>query len=490
MTSRSSRTNPGSRRNPDSILYATVTELANAYRSRKLSPLEVVRAHLTRIQQLNDKMHAYITVTADTALREARRAERAMQKRERRGSLNGIPFAVKDQVTTKGIRTTAGSVILRDWVPEVDATAVARLRNAGAILLGKLNMTEFAAGPALRYPFGTPRNPWNLAHETGASSSGPASALAAGMATLALGEDTGGSIRQPAAYCGVVGLRPTWGLVSRNGMIPLVWQVDTLGPMARTVEDVAQMLQAIAGHDPSDPTTSQAPVPSYTASLGHSVKGIRAGVVRDLLSGEGIDPETAQAVRNALIVLQTLGVSCDEVSLSLARHAGVIYLAFGEAEAAVGHLRYLRECADQYGDTARVRMAMGLLVPAFIARWAERVGRAAIQREVLELFERYDILLAPTAPSAAPPIATEAVRAVTLKSKEEFVHDLARTRPYGLPFALAGVPALAVPCGFSISGMPLSLQIIGRPWRDDLVLRVGHAYQQATDWHTRHPQLV
>ncbi|MBI4278408.1 MAG: amidase [Armatimonadetes bacterium] len=473
---------------PADLLYASVRELAAAYRARILSPVEVVKAHLARIGQLNGRLCAYITVTAAQALREARRAERDLRAGKDRGPLHGIPYAVKDQVTTKGIPTTAGSLILKDWVPREDATAIARMRDAGAILLGKLNMHEFAMSWPVTYPFGTPRNPWNPEHDPGGSSSGSGSAPAAGMATVTLGEDTGGSVRLPAAFCGIAGLRPTYGLVSRYGMLCGVWQADILGPLARSVEELALVLQAVAGHDPLDPTTLRVRVPNYAARLRGSLKGLRAGIVTELMPGPRMEPDVEDGVRKAIAALEDLGVRFKEISIPIVRHTGAIFIGFGEPELAAAHLPFMRRHAHLYGPTARVRLATALLIPGHVARWADRAGRAAITREVLRTIEPYDFLVTPTWRTAAPRIQERAT--LGHRTKQDALDEFGLERAYGMPFALAGLPALSVPCGFNRAGLPLAFQIIGKPLADDVVLRVGHAYQRVTDWHTRRPPLA
>jgi aspartyl-tRNA(Asn)/glutamyl-tRNA(Gln) amidotransferase subunit A len=468
------------------LAYLSAADLARAYRARTITPVDVVEAHLARIERLNRGLNAYISVASRSALAGARRAAREMAAGRDRGALHGIPFAVKDQLTTRGLRTTAGSKALAAWTPSFDATAVARLREAGAILLGKLNMTEFAFGEPRRYPYGMPRNPWNLAHETGGSSSGAGSALAAGMTTIAIGEDTGGSIRQPAAHCSVVGLRPTWGLVSRHGLLPGVWQLDTVGPMARTVLDTALALQAIAGRDPLDPTSTSGAVPDYAASLRDGVRGLRAAIVKELLPGPGLDSDVEASVRTAIEVLRGQGLSVGEVSIPIVRDVWAIYSAFADPEAAMTHGAYLRRRPGRLGPNLRIRLATAMLIPAAIARWGERVGAPAVRRQILQALEAYDVLLTPAVPAPARPI-----RALPYSSptKDQIMQTQIADRAYRGTFAFAGVPSLAIPCGFTSAGLPCSLQIVGRPLRDDVVLRVGYAYEQATPWHTRRPAL-
>jgi aspartyl-tRNA(Asn)/glutamyl-tRNA(Gln) amidotransferase subunit A len=469
------------------LAYLGAAELARAYRARAITPVAVVEAHLARIDRLNRRLNAYISVAANTAREDARRATRELHAGDDRGPLHGIPFAVKDQLATKDLRTTAGSRSLAKWTPLHDATAVARLRASGAILLGKLNMTEFAFGEPRRYAYGMPRNPWNLEHETGGSSSGGGSALAAGMATIAIGEDTGGSIRQPAAHCGVVGLRPSWGLVSRHGLLPGVWQLDTVGPMARTVEDTALALQVIAGRDPLDATSTTDAIPNYTAALRDGVRGLRAAIVRELLPGPGLDPEVEAAVRTAIGVLGGLGLSVGEVSIPIIEHVWAIYSAFADPEAGMTHGAYLRRWPRRLGPNLRIRLATAMLIPAAIARWGERVGGPAVKRQILDALGDYDVLLTPSVPAAARRINT---LPYSSPKKAQIIETQVADRAYRGTFAFAGVPSLAIPCGFTSAGLPCSLQIVGKPMRDDLVLRVGYAYEQATEWHKRRPPIA
>jgi aspartyl-tRNA(Asn)/glutamyl-tRNA(Gln) amidotransferase subunit A len=471
----------------EDLYYAGIDDLGNEYRTKKLSPVDVVRALIERIERFNDKLGVYITVTADQALEAARQLEGELRRGVDRGPLHGIPYAVKDQMATKGIRTTAGSLLFKDWIPEENATVVSRMNSAGAILLGKLNMTELAWGAQLHYPYGLPRNPWNQAHDTGGSSNGSGSALAAGLATVTIGEDTGGSTRIPASYCGVSGLRPTWGIVSRHGVVPTVWQLDTLGPMARTVKDVAYTLQVIAGNDPLDPTTSSERVGIDVTSLPGDLKGMRIGIVKELMESPDLDREVRGATRQAASVLSALGAQIHDVSLPLVHQAGVAYIAFGEAEAAVSHFPYLRTRAAEYGYVTRVRLSTGLLIPGFIARWADRVACPAIRRQVLSTFESCDVLIAPTTRTTAP--LHEKKQSIGHKTKEDALREFGLDRAYTMPFSLAGAPSLAVCSGFSEAGMPLSLQIVGKPFTDDLVLKVGHAYQGQTKWHSQRPNL-
>jgi aspartyl-tRNA(Asn)/glutamyl-tRNA(Gln) amidotransferase subunit A len=401
------------------------------------------------------------------------------------GPLHGVTFAVKDQFATRGVRTTAGSRILADDVPDHDATVVARLAAAGGILLGKLNLTEFALGGTIDFPFGQPRNPWNTEHDTGGSSAGSGAAVAAALCAVSLGEDTGGSVRTPASWCGVAGHRPTWGLVSRHGSIPLAWSLDAAGPIARTVEDCALVLGVIAGHDPLDPLTTRHPLPDYRAALDGGVHGLRVGVIRELTSGAETDAEVRGAVLAAVAVLARLGAVVDEVSLPLLPSAGAAFMAICDSEGAARHLGWLRTRPGDYDRGTRRRLLAAALIPATLVQKAQQ-ARALIRAQVLDALARFDVLLAPTSHRPAPAIAAFTA---PITSKAEAAARFFTRRSFTTPAALAGTPALAVPCGFSAAGLPLSLQVIGRRFEDATVLRVGHAYERATDWHRRRPPL-
>jgi aspartyl-tRNA(Asn)/glutamyl-tRNA(Gln) amidotransferase subunit A len=458
---------------------------AELVRARRVSPVELVRAYLDRIDRLDGRLRAYITVCRDAALDAARRAEEAVTSGASLGPLHGVPFAVKDQFATRGVRTTAGSRILADNVPEEDATVVARLTAAGGILLGKLNLTEFALGGTIQFPFGQPRNPWNTDHDTGGSSAGSGAAVAAALCAVSLGEDTGGSVRTPASWCGVVGHRPTWGLVSRHGCIPLSWSHDAAGPLGRTVEDCALLLGLIAGPDPRDALTARRPVPDYRAALTGEIHGLRVGVIRELTHGLETDPEVRDAVVAAVEVLRTRGATVDEVSLPLVPRAGAAFMAICDSEGAGLHLAWLRGRSGDYDAGTRRRLLAAALLPTALLQKAQH-ARALVRQQVVDALVSHDVLVAPTSHRAAPTIA--AFTAPITSTREAATRFFTR-RSFTTPAALAGTPALAVPCGFGASGLPLSMQIIGRRFEDATVLRVGHAYEQSTDWHRRRPQL-
>jgi len=390
---------------------------------------------------------------------------------------------VKDQFDTAGVRTTSGSRILEDHVPTEDATTISRLNAAGGILLGKLNLTEFALGGTQQFPFGQLRNPWNLDHDPSGSSSGSGIAVAAGLCAASLGEDTGGSVRSPASFCGVVGLRPTWSRVSRHGSFPLSWSMDTPGPLARTVEDTAWLLQAIAGYDAKDPLSSRAPVPEYARTLGDGVRGLRIGIVRELTFGPETDAEVREAVIGAARCLERLGAVTEEVSLPLVPFAGAVFMALADSDGAGVHHRWLRTRAGDYDQGTRRRLLTASLIPAAIQQRAARV-RALLRAEMRAALARHDLLLCPTAHQAAPPIAA-ARGAIT--GRHKVAGRFFTRRSYVTPAALAGLPAIAVPCGFTGSGLPLSLQLIGRHFEEATVLRAAHAYERGSEWSRRRP---
>ena len=454
--------------------YSTIRELGAHYRARRLSPVEVTRALLARIEKLDGGLHAFVTLTPERALADARAAEEALARGDARPLL-GVPVAHKDIYLTRGIRTTGGSALLADWVPDQDATCVTRWHEAGTVMLGKLITHEFAFGlqfPGHRFPHA--RNPWNPAHIPGGSSSGSGAALAAGLVHGATGSDTGGSIRGPAAFCGIVGLKPTYGRCSRAGVLTLSWTLDHTGPMARTVEDCALLLQPLAGHDAADPASSRAPVEDYTAGLGRDIRGVRIGVPRNYFL-DGVDAEVERAFEAALDTLRRLGAEVRDVRIpSLAATPSFMLIMLTEAWAY--HERDLRAHPELYGEVLRERLMAGGLITSGEYVQAQRI-RSEICREVAATLREVDVLATPTAPKPATPYA--------LATDPEFGFP----RSNMPPFNLTGLPALALPCGFSASGLPLSLQLAGRAFEESLVLRVGHAYEQATEWHTRRPSV-
>jgi aspartyl-tRNA(Asn)/glutamyl-tRNA(Gln) amidotransferase subunit A len=465
------------------LAFTPATELAAQIRDKRLSPVALVRTYLERIDRLDGTLRAYITVCREQALAAAERCEQAVTRGERLGPLHGVPFAVKDQIDTAGIRTTAGSRVLADHVPTADAPVVTRLRGAGAILLGKLNLTEFALGGTQQFPFGQPRNPWNPEHDPGGSSSGSGIAAAAALAAITLGEDTGGSIRSPASSCGVVGHRPTWGLVPRAGCIPLCWSMDAIGPITRTVEDAALMLSIIAGPDAGDPQMRQRAPDDVVTRLRDGIGGLRIGVVRELTLGADTDDEVRAAVLEAVEALKTLGAKVEEVSLPLVPLAGAVFMALADSEGAGLHQPWLRSRPGDYDVATRRRLFAASLLPAAAYHQAAR-ARALITREILTALDRVDLLLAPTQPRPAPPIASGQTR---VTSKADAAARFFTRRSYTTPFNLSATPAISLPCGFTATGLPIGLQLAGRRYDDATVLRAAWAYEQATPWHRRRP---
>ena len=460
------------------IPFLTVAELAQLIESREVSPVEVTQAYLDRIDGLDFKFNAYLAVSRREALEAARESEADIARGDYRGPMHGIPVAVKDQFWTKGVRTTGGTRILADFVPDEDATIIANLKQAGAVLLGKTNMTEFAMGAGFER-FSPPRNPWNLDRRTGGSSGGSGAATAAFLCATSLGEDTGGSIRFPATWCGLVGHRPTWGLVSRYGVMTGVWSMDTAGPISRTVEDAAITLTAIAGHDERDPYTWNRPVPDFRAGLNGDISGLRIGLITEQIDEESTAPDTREAVLRALGVLGELGAVVEEVSIPLTAHGAVLSQIPLVVEPALNMKEWVRERLQDYGHNNRIGLLTGSIFPAQAYYKAQKL-RTMFRNQVHEALERYDVLVTPTSSVAAQHIVEDPVRT----SKEDAAHlSYLQTRT----FNMASAPAVSLNCGFSDEGLPIGLQIGGRPGADQTVLNVAYAYEQATDWHNRRP---
>ena len=458
--------------NAADIPFLSTGELSRLIEGGEVSPVEAARAYLDRIDALDFKFNAYLTVSRKEALSAARAAEEAILRGERLGPMHGIPVAVKDQLWTKGVRTTGGSRVLADFFPDEDATAVANLKKAGAVILGKTNMTELAIGGPHRYS--VPRNPWDLDAYSGRSSSGSGVATSAYLCSTSIGEDTGGSVRIPAAMCGVVGLRPTWGLVSRYGLMPGTWSMDTAGPISRTVEDAAITLGAIAGHDPRDPYTWTAPVPDFRQSLTGDARGLRIGVVREQVEADVVEPEVRSAVLEAVGVLGEMGAAVEEVSIPHAAYANSPALGALAIEPAINYRGWARERLHEFGRGNRAGLLLGSIMPAQAYYKAQKL-RSLLRGQVLETLERYDVLALPTigrpaAPMDDDPVVTERLPAVQTAL-----------------FNLVGCPAISLPCGLSSKGMPISLQLGARPGGDGTVIRAAHAYERNTQWHTMRP---
>ena len=462
--------------NQSDLPFLTIAELAPLIESGDVSHVVVTRAVLERIEALDGRLNAYITVLHDDAMSAAREAENAILAGGYLGPLHGVPISLKDLFWTQGVRTTAGSKILADFVPNEDAHSVARLKAAGAVIVGKTNLHEFAFGVTTINPhYGTTRNPWDAERIAGGSSGGSAAAVAAGLCTAALGTDTGGSIRIPAALCGIVGLKPTYGRVSRHGVVPLAWTMDHVGPMTRSVRDAALMLNVVAGHDPRDPASTDAPAPDFTAGLDAGVKGLRLGVPQHFYFDD-LDAEVEGCVRAAIDVLGRLGGKIEEVALPRLEYAPAVYWPISISEAAAYHRDWLINRPQDYGDDVRERMEPGLLAPAVRYLQAQR-ARRLIADDFRHALREVDVLLVPTTPVPAPRLdeaGTPEVRSSLLRLTS--------------PANLAGLPALSVPCGFTGAGLPVGLQIIGRAFDEATVLRVGHAYETTAGWEVRIPR--
>jgi aspartyl-tRNA(Asn)/glutamyl-tRNA(Gln) amidotransferase subunit A len=459
------------------IVFLTLREAAALVESRKISPVELTRACLARIERLNPSLNAFITVTADRAMEDARAAETEIARGSRRGPLHGIPIALKDMIDTAGVRTTAASALFEHRVPAEDAEVTVRLKRAGAVLLGKLNMQEFAyGGTSVPSRFGPVRNPHDLEHMAGGSSGGSAAAVAAGLCFAALGTDTGGSIREPAAFCGVVGMKPTYGLVSNRGVIPLAASLDHVGPLARTVEDCATVLEAIAGYDPRDISSEHAPaqIPGGaspdTGLAAEDLEGMRIGIPREFYFDQ-LDPEVRTAVDRALELLSRLGARLEEIKLPVSTDRTVFC-----AEAFAAHAEHIARTPDLYLPETLAKLELGATIdaPAYIA--AARALREQ-RRAMAEIFAGVDAIVTPTAPLPAPRIA-DYPGAFDQVLALEASRVLRNTRP----FNKYAIPALTVPCGRTPGGLPIGLHVAAAAWRDRQALALARVYEAAADW--------
>lgn len=466
------------------IVFLPASGLAPLIKARKLSPVEVVRAFLDRIEAVNPKVNAFLTITGDQALEQARTAEKEIASGRYRGLLHGIPYAPKDLLATKGIRTTNGSRATENWIPDQESTVTARLNQAGAILIGKLNLLEFAMGSGQTGLHGPARNPWDLAYSPSGSSSGSGAALAASMVPLAIGSDTGGSIRNPAKSCGVVGLKPTYGRVSRFGVTTLSWTLDHVGPMAKTIADVALMLQAIAGPDPNDRTAAPNPVPNYSRNLTAGVKGLRVGVPSEYFFNH-VDPETDAALRGALSVLKELGAVLVDFRVSNAALCSTASSVILSSEAAAFHETRLKQHAGQLDPLVRERLEAAKFHTAVDYIKALRL-RTVFMEEMRRVFQTCDIVMLPSG-NAAPKLDIEIVRTDVTPDQP----PPPRPDTYNLA-NVTGIPAIVLPCGFTAGPpvLPLGIQFCARPFDEATLFRISHAYQSATIWHQRRPPLA
>src|SRR5579864_5553235 len=456
------------------LAYAQIAEIAPRLERRELSPVELTQLCLERIEQLDPQVNAFISVLADSALDEARGAEREILSGKYRGPLHGIPIAHKDLIYTQGVRTTAGSKVLTDFIPDEDAAVVSRLKTAGAVLLGKLNLHEFAAGGTSENPhYGAVHNPWNLDHNPGGSSGGSGAALASGMCFGATGTDTAGSIRIPSHSCGTTGIKPTYGRVSCYGVIPLSWSLDHTGPMTRSALDAALMLNAMAGFDRRDAASVDRPAEDFSTGLSESLRGLRIGIPVTHFT-EHLQPEVESAWRSAIDVLVGLGANPVAVSFNTLGDAQRIGMTIVRCEmAAFHHAWFTRQRAD-YSSSAHARFEAATRLSAVDLVQAQR-DREPIRAEMWGVFDNVDVLVTPAMPMTAARIGVETVEL------DDMVWDTAsHATRFTYPFNICGFPAMSIPCGLDRNGLPIGLQLGAAPWQEALLLRVAHQYQQAT----------
>ena len=468
------------------IIFLSATELGRRIAERQISPVEATEAYLAQIERVEPKLNAFITVMGEEAIETARRAESEVADGNLRGPLHGVPVGVKDQIHTAGILTTSASQLRADFVPDEDATVIRKLKSAGAVIIGKTNMTELAFGDPITSAFGVTGNPWDPSRNPGTSSTGSGAATAAFMCATSLGEDTGGSVRSPAANCGLVGLRPSWGRVSRSGLDGASWSLDTIGPISRTVEDCAATIGAIAGHDPRDSYTWDAPVPDYQHALTSDISGVKVGIVKEYM-----DPTTSpatKATREAILAaaetLAELGAEVGEVSIPTSLYAGIASRTISSVERANLTPAWIRERAADLHPNIRVVMMTAELIPATVFNKAQKL-REMIRTQVLDALETMEVLLMPT--TATPAQVMDLTPGIS--SQEQAAAGLTEGNFRAL-FSMVSGPALSICCGFAAEDgvdLPLALQIAGRPFDEATVLRVAHAYEQATSWHTHRP---
>ena len=465
------------------ICYMSAGSLSKLVENKKVSPVEIIDAHLSRIDATEPILNSFITLLADESRIAARQAEKDIQSGKYKGPLHGIPVALKDLYNTAGVRTTSGSKIFDTFIPAEDCTVASKFHQAGAILIGKLNMHPFAYGPTgENLDYGHMHNPWNPEMITGGSSGGSGSAVAAGQCTITTGSDTGGSIRIPAALCGIVGLKPTYGLVSRWGLTALSWSLDHPGPMVRTVEDAAMTLNVMAGHDPKDIASAKVDIPDYTSALTGNVRGLRIGMPKEYFEAP-LDPQVRKAVEDAISVLEGMGAEVKEVSFPLFNESQAISSTVLMSEATAFHRDLLERDGHQLYEPVRQRLQAGLFISAADYLRAQQ-ARTLLDQQGRRLLDDVDILAGPTEPITAPEILAPKVLA-----GEQEIGVVGALTQYTRPYNINGFPAISVPCGFSDTNMPIGLQLAGKPFDEMTVLRAAHAYEQASNWHTQRPPL-
>jgi aspartyl-tRNA(Asn)/glutamyl-tRNA(Gln) amidotransferase subunit A len=460
----------------EDLAYTSLADLGPLIKSQDVSPVDLTELALSRIERHDAPLNSFITVMAERARSEAKAAEQQIAGGDYRGPFHGVPVAVKDLYATKGTLTTYGSLLFADWVPDHDAAAVERLRAAGAIILGKTNLQELAYGTTSANPhYGQVYNPWKEGYHPGGSSGGSAAALAAGFTWMALGSDTGASIRQPAACCGVVGIKPTFGRVSKHGCLPLSWSMDHAGPMTRSVRDAALSMNLLAGYDPRDPSSVDRPVPDFAAALDQGIKGKRIAVVRKFFMEDG-DPDVMAGVEATLPVFESLGAIIEEIELPHiedAFKAGTLTIL---SEGATYHADHLTSRPEAFSPQCRSDFSLGRLYKATDYIQAQRLRRHLME-EVAKIMAPVDALVMPTSPITATPAEGNPPD-----------HPVYRVRNT-IPFNFLSLPAISIPCGFSNDGLPIGLQIVGKAFDEAGILQIAHAYEEATDWDARRPPL-
>ena len=459
--------------------FLTIAEAARLIETKDLSPVELVESRLARIDRLDGKLHTFIRVLADSARAEARAAETEIAAGKYRGPLHGIPLGLKDIYETAGVPTTGHSKVMQDHVPKADAFTVKKLRDAGAVIMGKLATHEFAfGGPSFDLPWPPARNPWNTERFTGGSSSGTGAAVPAGLILGGIGTDTGGSIRGPAALCGIAGIKPTYGLVSRAGVAPAAFTLDHIGPMAWTAEDCALMLQALAGHDPRDPASASRPVPDYSALIGGGIKGLKIGVIHHFHEVDyQVSAGTRRGIDDAIATFRDLGAEVREVKLSPLQDWMACGSLISMVERAAAYEEWARTRLGDFGERVRSRLMLGALVSGVDYVQALR-RRRELRAELQAAMAGLDVVLTAAQPSEAPKIDTLPK------------WDVFETPSFTMPFNVAGYPAISVCSGFGAGGLPLAIQLIGKPFQEPTVLRIADAFEKAADFRSKRPAMI
>lgn len=469
------------------LLKMTISQLAPKIQSREVSPVEVTEAALAEADRLQPTLNSFITILHEQAMEQAREQEAALARGEYRGPLQGIPIGIKDNIATSGIRTTLGTKVLADHVPKEDAEVVVRCREAGAIVLGKENMEEFAAGATSNNPhYGAVHNPWALDHIPGGSSGGSGANVAAGITFASLGTDLGGSVRLPGTFCGIVGLKQTFGRVSQRGLLVTSFNSDHIGPMTRSVADCALVLQVLAGHDPLDPSTVPVPVSDYSASLGKGLRGLTMGVPTNYYF-DPIDPEVETAVRRAIAALEELGAQLEEISLPTMRYAGALRIA-AMADTFVTHEPYLKSHRQDYGPDVLYRTLPGQFVLGRDYSKSLKVQRL-IKEEHARVLQRVDFLVTPTAPVPAPRIDAEYITMAGAQYRVRGPGSGLVSRNTS-PMNATGLPTITIPCGFTQSGLPIGVQFITRPFEEALLFQVAHSYEEVSPSRDSRPRVT